>query len=161
MGHSWFDIDWMESPPRVDFQQVIESRDAVLRFAGEAARAHGADPSRIWLVGFSQGASIATAAALARPDLLRGVVAHSGRIVRRAVPAVPPPGLSRFPMLWQHGRADPVVTVEFGHEAREVLLALGLRLEYREYPIGHEISQGSLRDLTEWLSARIDESQAG
>jgi phospholipase/carboxylesterase len=161
LGYSWFDIDWMESPPRVDFQQLIESRDSILRFAAEAAAGHGADPSRIWLVGFSQGASMATAAALERPDLFRGVVAHSGRIARRAVPSLPPPGLTGFPLLWQHGRADPVVPVAFGHEARDVLEALGLSVEYREYPIGHEISEKSLRDMATWLSARLDESSAG
>jgi phospholipase/carboxylesterase len=158
MGYSWFDIDWIESPPRIDFQQVVESREAILRFAGEAASEYGADPSRIWLVGFSQGASMATAAVLARPDLFRGAVAHSGRIARRAVPARPPPGLAGFPLLWQHGDADPVVPVSFGHEARDVLEALGLRVEYHEYPIGHEISERSLRDMAAWLSTRIDES---
>jgi len=161
MGYSWFDIDWSESPPRIDFQQVVESRDAILRFVGEAAEAYGADPSRVWLVGFSQGASMAAASVLARPDLFRGAVAHSGRIARRAVPANPPPGLPGFPVLWQHGRADPVVPVAYGHEARDVLDALGLRVEYREYPIGHEISEESLRDMAGWLSARIDESPAG
>jgi phospholipase/carboxylesterase len=158
MGYSWFDIDWSESPPRIDFQHVVESREAILRFAAEAAAAYGADPSRVWLVGFSQGASMATAVVLSRPDLFRGLVAHSGRIARKAIPASPPPGLAGLPLLWQHGRADPVVPVAFGHEARDVLSALGLRVEYREYPIGHEISRESLGDLAAWLSARLDES---
>jgi phospholipase/carboxylesterase len=160
MGYSWFDIDWSEVPPRIDFQQVVESRDAILGLVGEAAGTHGADPSRVWLVGFSQGASMAAACALARPELLRGIVAHSGRITRRAVPTLPAPALAGFPVLWQHGRADPVVPVAFGHEARDVLGGLGLRLDYREYPIGHEISEESLRDLCGWLSLRIDEASA-
>ena len=158
MGYSWFDIDWSESPPRIDFQHVVESRDAILRLVGEAARIHGGDPARVWLVGFSQGASMAAACALARTEMLRGIVAHSGRITRRAVPSLPGAGLSGFPVLWQHGRADPVVPVSFGHEARDVLGALGLRVDYREYPIGHEISEESLRDLCAWLTCRIDES---
>jgi phospholipase/carboxylesterase len=156
MGYSWFDIDWSEVPPRIDFQQVVESRDAILGLVGEAAGTHGADPSRVWLVGFSQGASMAAACALARPELLRGIVAHSGRIARRAVPPPPAPGLAGFPVLWQHGRADPVVPVAFGREARDVLGGLGLRLDYREYPIGHEISEESLRDLCGWLTREID-----
>ncbi len=161
MGYSWFDIDWSEFPPRIDFQQVVESRSAILQLLGEATASYGADPSRIWLVGFSQGASMATACALARPEMLRGVVAHSGRITRRAVPALPAPGLSGFPVLWQHGRADPVVPVAFGHEAREVLGGLGLQVDYREYPIGHEISEESLRDLCGWLTRQVDEAPGG
>ena len=160
MGYSWFDIDWSEVPPRIDYQQVVESRSAILGLVAEAAATHGADPSRVWLVGFSQGASMAAACALARPDMLRGIVAHSGRLSRRAVPSVPAPGLAGFPVLWQHGRADPVVPVAFGHEARDVLGALGLQLDYREYPIGHEISEQGLLDMTGWLSARIDETDA-
>jgi phospholipase/carboxylesterase len=157
MGYSWFDIDWSEVPPRIDFQHVVESRRAILGLVGEAAHAHGADPSRVWLVGFSQGASMATACALARPEVLRGIVAHSGRITRRAVPSLPAPGLAGFPVLWQHGRADPVVPVAFGREAREVLGGLGLAIDYREYPIGHEVSEESLRDLCEWLARQVDD----
>ncbi len=156
MGYSWFDIDFDEVPPRIDFQHVVESRGAILRFVEEAARTYGADPARVWLVGFSQGASMATACALARPELLRGIVAHSGRITRRAVPTLPAPALAGFPVLWQHGRADPVVPVAFGHEAREVLGGLGMRVDYREYPIGHEISEESLRDLCGWLARQVD-----
>jgi phospholipase/carboxylesterase len=161
MGHSWFDIDWSEVPPRVDFQQVVESRGAILRFVEEAAATYGADPSRVWLVGFSQGGSMAAACALSRPEVLRGIVAHSGRIPARAVPAVPPPGLAGFPVLWQHGRADPVVPISFGHEARGLLAGLGMRLDYREYPIGHEISEESLRDLCGWLTRQVDEAPGG
>jgi phospholipase/carboxylesterase len=161
MGYSWFDIDWSEVPPLIDFDQVLESRGAILRFVEEAAGTYGADPSRVWLVGFSQGGSMATACALSRPEALRGIVAHSGRITRRAVPALPAPALAGFPVLWQHGRADPVVPIAFGHEARTLLGGLGLRLDYREYPIGHEISEESLRDLGGWLTNRIDESPAG
>jgi phospholipase/carboxylesterase len=160
MGYSWFDIDFTESPPRLDPRHVVESRDAILRFAAEAALAHGADASRIWLVGFSQGASMASAAALARPERFRGIAALSGRIPRPALAAAPPPALADLPILWQHGRADPVVPVAFGREARDVLAALGARVDYREYPIGHEISEESLGDLSEWLTARLDEAAA-
>jgi phospholipase/carboxylesterase len=161
MGYSWFDIDFGEFPPRIDFQHVVESRGAILRLVEEAARAHGADAARVWLVGFSQGASMATACALARPELLRGIVAHSGRLTRRAVPTLPVPALAGFPVLWQHGRGDPVVPVAFGHEARDLLGGLGMQVDYREYPIGHEISEESLRDLCGWLTRQVDAASGG
>jgi len=161
MGHSWFDIDWSEYPPRIDVAQVLESRDAILQFAAEAAHVYGADPARTWLVGFSQGASMAAACALHRPDLLRGVVAHSGRIPRQALAAGPPPGVAGLPILWQHGSADPVVPIEYGHEARDLLGGFGLDVDYCEYPIGHEISPEGLEDMARWLTARIDETSSG
>ncbi len=165
MGYSWFDIDWSEYPPRIDARQVRESRDAILRFVADASAALGTDPSRTWLVGFSQGASMASACALHRPDLLRGIVAHSGRLPRAAIGDGAAagnglPALGAFPVLWQHGSGDPVVPVEFGHEARDFLGGIGLDVDYCEYPIGHEISPQSLEDMSRWLSARIDETEA-
>ncbi|MEI7704010.1 MAG: phospholipase [Deltaproteobacteria bacterium] len=161
MGHSWFDIDFGEYPPRIDLDHMLESRDAILGFIAEAASAYGADPTRTWLVGFSQGAAMASACALHRPDLLRGIAAHSGRIPRMLVPQGPLPGLAGFPVLWQHGNGDPVVPVEFGREARDLLGGLGADVDYCEYPIGHEISEESAGDLVRWLSARIDEAGEG
>ncbi len=160
MGYSWFDIDFSQDPPRLDLGHVIQSRELLVRFAGEAARTHGADPSRIFLVGFSQGSTLAMACAMAHPRAFRGVVAHSGRACVRAQPTDVHPDVVGFPVLVQHGSADPVVPVSFGHEAREVLSGLGMDVSFGEYPIGHEISQQSLADLTGWLSARIDESEA-
>jgi phospholipase/carboxylesterase len=147
MGFAWYDIDWFRVPPRPDVEQAIEARGLLVRFLGEVVDAYGADPARVWLLGFSQ----------ANPGLVRGVVAHSGRLVHRFLPPAPPAGLAGFPLLWQHGRGDAVVPVTCGHEARELLPPLGVRLDYREYDIGHEIGDRSLRDLSGWLSARLDE----
>ena len=159
MGYSWFDIDFSSYPPTIDVDHVRESRDALLAFAAEAAERYGADPSRTWLVGFSQGAAMASACALHRPDLLRGIVAHSGRIPLAALGEGPANGLAGFPVLWQHGAGDPVVPVEFGHQARDFLGEVGLDVDYCEYPIGHELSEESAGDLARWLSARIDETE--
>ena len=73
----------------------------------------------------------------------------------------PPRRLAGFPVLWQHGRADPVVPVAFGHEARDVLGGLGMRVDYREYPIGHEISEEGLGDLCGWLAPAGRRSAGG
>ncbi len=168
MGYSWFDIDFSSYPPTIDVDHVLESRDLLLRFAAEAPRALGTDPARTWLVGFSQGASMASACALHRPDLFRGIVAHSGRIPRAALgdvaaasggfPGGGSPDVRGIPVLWQHGSGDPVVPVEFGHEARDLLASAGMDVDYCEYPIGHEISEESAGDMVRWLSARIDEA---
>jgi predicted esterase len=32
-------------------------------------------------------------------------------------------------------------------------------LTYHEYPIGHEVSQESLADVSSWLSAQLDKAQ--
>jgi phospholipase/carboxylesterase len=160
MGYAWYAIDWYEHPPRPDEGQARASLELLVRFLGEACEAYGADPSRVWLCGFSQGASMAMGVALARPELLRGVVAHSGRLLHGFLPGTPPRALDGFPVLWQHGRADALVPMAFGEEARRLLPPLGVKLDFREYALGHEIGPASLGDLDGWLRERLDEGFA-
>jgi phospholipase/carboxylesterase len=156
MGFAWYAVDWATTPPRIDPTDVEASREALSDFIPELCEAHGADPARVWLYGFSQGATMSFSLSLARPDLVRGFVAHSGRVLPQSLSrAAAPTALTSLDALVQHGRADDVVPVERGREARDLLAPLlGPRLAYREYDLGHAISDESLADAADWLAAR-------
>lgn len=161
MGYGWYAIDWSVSPPRGDPAEITASRDLLARFVEEAIARYGADASRVFLLGFSQGAIMSVALLLARPDLVRGVVAHSGRLVRLpGQPEPTPAALSRAGVLVLHGARDDVVPVAQGRKIHEVLgSVLGPRLAYREYAdLAHGISEESLREAAGWLAARLDEA---
>jgi len=155
-GYAWYAIDWSTRPPTVDSDQAEASRGLLAAFVEETVARHGADPGRVFLLGFSQGAIMALGLALARPDLVRGVVAHSGRLLPSFLSgAAPAQALSGLEVLVQHGGADDVVPVERGRESRDLLAPLlGERTSYREYDLGHSISEESLADAAAWLAAR-------
>jgi phospholipase/carboxylesterase len=156
MGHAWYAIDWSTRPPAIDAGQAESSRDRLAAFVEEVVARQGADPGRVLLLGFSQGAIMGLGLALARPDLVRGVVAHSGRLLPGFLSAAAPAdALFRLEVLVQHGSGDDVVPVERGREARDLLAPLlGPRVSYREYAQGHTISEESLADAAAWLAAR-------
>ena len=159
MGYSWFDIDWSTVPPRYDLAQAEESRAALVSLLPALAKEHGTDPARTFLLGFSQGAAMALATALTRPDLVRGLVVHSGRLFpdlrERAAPVA---ALARLDALVLHGVDDPVIPVERGQEIRAFLEPLlGNRLAYAEHDAGHEVTPSSLEDVAAWLKARLAE----
>jgi phospholipase/carboxylesterase len=160
MGYRWYAIDWTASPPRADAAEIEASRELLARYVEEVTSARGTDPARTFLFGFSQGAIMSLALLLARPPLVRGVVAHSGRLVRLAGPEPQPEALRHASALVLHGAEDPVVPVSNGRKAQEVLgHLLGDRLTYREYRgLGHGISEESLRDAARWLTARLDDA---
>jgi phospholipase/carboxylesterase len=54
-----------------------------------------------------------------------------------------------------HGLYDPVLPIENGRLARDYLGRLPVALIYREYPMAHEVSAESLRDVTRWLTDAI------
>ncbi len=157
MGYAWFALDWSAVPPAPDLEQAEESREALAAALPELAARAGADPARTFLFGFSQGAILALAVALTRPELVRGLILHSGRVLqgleRRAVA---PEKLGGLEALVLHGVHDDVLPVERGRETRDVLARLlGNRLEYREHDAGHFVTRESIADAARWLSARL------
>jgi len=159
MGYRWYAIDWAATPPRGDPVEMVASRDLLARFVEEATAAYGTDPSRLFLLGFSQGAVMSLALLLARPDLVRGVVAHSGRLARLPGPDPTPEALSRADVLLLHGAQDEVIPAAQGHKAYQVLEPLlGGRVAYRAFDgLGHGISEVSLGEAARWLTARLDD----
>jgi phospholipase/carboxylesterase len=157
MGYRWYAIDWSVSPPRADPAEIVASRDLLARFVEEATAHHGTDPARTFLFGFSQGAIMSLALLLARPDLVRGVVAHSGRLARLPAPDPTPDALAAAEVLILHGAEDDVVPEPQGRKIHEVLAPLmGDRVTYRPFPgLGHGISEESVAAATRWLAERL------
>ncbi len=157
-GYRWYAIDWMTSPPSADPAEIIASRELLARFLEGVVAEHGVDPARVFLLGFSQGAIMALALLLARPELVRGVVAHSGRLARLAGSDGTASALSRAEVLLLHGAEDAVVPAAVGRKADQVRAALlGARATWVGFPgLGHAISPESIGVAAGWLTERLD-----
>ena len=157
MGYAWYPLDWSTTPPTPDLAEAERSREEVTGALQEIESRAGADPARTFLFGFSQGATMALAVALTRPELARGVILHSGRMLQGIERRIAPPDrLARLEALVLHGVHDDVLPVERGREMRDALARiLGPRLEYHEHEAGHFVTRDSIADAERWLSARI------
>ena len=154
---AWFEINFTPQGIIIQPEQAEASRNKLITFLNEAVTTYGANPRQVYLMGFSQGAIISASVALTQPELVAGVVMMSGRILPQIEPLMAAPEkLKGLPVLAVHGTADTVLPVEHGRASRKTLSALPVDLLYREYPMGHEVSQESLDDVTSWLSARLD-----
>lgn len=154
---AWFAVTFTPDGPLIDSVQAEESRRRLLRFIGEAVAAYDADPAQVYLMGFSQGAIMSASVALTEPEQVAGAVLMSGRILPEIRPLMASsPRLEGKPFLVVHGVADAVLPIQHGRSSRTLLEALPVRLDYREYPIDHEISQQSLADIAAWLRQRLD-----
>src|SRR5207244_809793 len=108
------------------------SRTAILRFVDEAIALDGADPKRVYLVGFSQGAVMALACALSEPQRFAGIVAMSGWIPDLGAKRAPAEAMPGLPVLVLHGTRDPILPVANGRAVRDLLATLPVAAEYRE-----------------------------
>jgi phospholipase/carboxylesterase len=112
----------------------------------------GFAPERTVIGGFSQGAVMSYALGLGegRPRPA-GIAAFSG-----FVPTVPGWSLDLEPPLPRvaigHGSFDPVIGVEWGRQAKQLLEGAGADVLYGEAPIGHGIDPGFANQVREWLA---------
>jgi len=113
----------------------------------EAARnAYGI--GRPMAVGFSNGANIAAAVLLLRPDALAG-----GILLRAMVPLSHPPkvDLSDKRVLMISGQHDPIVPRENAAHLQSLLSSRGARVEAHSLPVGHQLSQADLTLARRWI----------
>ena len=60
-----------------------------------------------------------------------------------------------LPVSISHGTYDPIIGVEWGHDARERLEAVGADVRYREDPVAHQIAPGALSQARDVLAGAL------
>jgi phospholipase/carboxylesterase len=148
---AWYDILEIDIGRRVDERQLLQSAAAITALV-EREVARGIDSRRIVLAGFSQGGAVAYQVALAYPQRLAGLLVLSGYFAT-ARSVVPHPANRSLPILVCHGTLDPVVPEELGHQAQLTLRAMGYPVEYRSYPVAHNLCAEEIADVARWLRA--------
>ena len=122
---------------------------------------HGIAPDRTVLGGFSQGSVMSYALGLGsgRPRPA-GIMALSGFIPEVDGFELDLGKAAGLPVAIGHGTNDPVISVEFGRDARERLVNAGADVLYRESPMAHTIDPRFLAELPAWLRATLDSAAA-
>ena len=146
-GFAWYDVS-QEGVPEP--QTFGASLGLLGRFMDEIRIGYPVDRQRFILLGFSQGTVMAYSVALLDPPSFLGVAALSGYVPQRFdLPLIEElRGLSVFV---SHGVYDEVIPVHLARASAELLKRAGARVEYREYPMGHEVSEETVRELSAWV----------
>ena len=139
-GKMWYDL---KSPNR---QGLTESRQQLLSWLKSLQNTTDIPLESTILSGFSQGAAMALDVGLMLP--LAGLVSLSGYLpskpkltARKSFP----------PVLMEQGRKDQIVTLVEAQEARDSLIALGVKVRYLEFDIGHEIKPETVAGMRRFV----------
>jgi phospholipase/carboxylesterase len=100
-------------------------------------------------VGFSNGANVAAAMLMLRPEALAGAV-----LLRAMAPLRQPPkvDLTGKPVLMLSGRNDPVIPAELAARLASTLIEAGATLERQVLPGGHQLSQADADLAKDWIA---------
>jgi phospholipase/carboxylesterase len=113
----------------------------------------------VYILGFSQGASLAYQVALRHPDVFSGVLAVAGLFpaefltqadLNRAAPSLR--------VFIAHGTRDAVVKPAVSEKARAFLEKAGFRVTYQTFKGAHTVSADLFRDILAWIGASVDGS---
>ncbi len=154
-GAHWYVLGELGYPPPDTF---LPSYRRAAGFLDQLASETDIPPERTVLGGFSQGSMMSYALGLGadRPRPA-GVIALSG-----FVPTVEGHELDLDrplpPIAIGHGTFDPVIGVEWGRQARELLEKAGADVTYRESPLPHAMDPAFLAELRPWLRGAVPAS---
>ena len=152
---AWYDLKTLTSEGRADEAGIRDSAKCLAELIARE-RAAGIEASRIVVAGFSQGGAIALHAGLRYAEPLAGILALSTYLPRAAtLPAERSEANRATPILMCHGLYDPVLPHALGVIARDALRAQGYTVDWKEYPMQHQVCLPEIQDIAGWLRERV------
>ncbi|MBW4419514.1 MAG: alpha/beta hydrolase [Myxacorys californica WJT36-NPBG1] len=145
-GRMWYDLSNIASF-RSDISQqpdLKKSRQLLIDWLKSLEASTGIPLSRTILGGFSQGGAMTLDVGTQLP--LAGLMVMSGYL-HSAISRQP----SYPPILLVHGRQDSVVPLSAGHFSRQQLTAIGAKVDYKEFDMGHEVSPLVLNEAQQFV----------
>ena len=131
-----------------DEEDVIRRAHELADFVGLATARYAFDAKGVIAVGYSNGANIAAAILLLRPEVFSAAI-----LFRAMVPLVPAslPNLARARVLISSGEHDPIVPVENARRLAAMLQAAGADVTLRFESAGHALTRGDIEAAKAWL----------
>lgn len=102
-----------------------------------------------YILGFSQGVSMAYRYAILSESVVAGVIACGGDLPPDVAEAMP--GARRFPVLLVHGRDDAIVPVSKCDEAESALAGLSWPHERYSFSGDHEVPSEVVERISAWI----------
>jgi phospholipase/carboxylesterase len=152
---AWYDIRGLDADSEVDERGIRASAEWVEALVGRE-KERGLPASRIVLAGFSQGGVIALHVALRHHETLAGALALSTYLPEVATRDDEMSAANAtLPVFQAHGTDDPMIAVQRGEQARDRLTGLGHPVDFRTYPMQHEVCPDEIADIAAWLRGRL------
>lgn len=131
-----------------DTEDLVRRTHELADWVPAACAHHELDPDQLIAAGFSNGANIAGAMLLLRPEVLRAAI-----LLAPMVPLRPErlPDLSSVAVFINAGRADPICPPDQAEELAGILDDAGAAVEVRWHSGGHGLDRPAVDAAAGWL----------
>lgn len=136
-----------------DEPNLIERTAELHGYLDEAAAEYGFDRSRLWAIGYSNGANMAGSLLFHHQDALAGAVLLHPMVPRRGIDL---PDLTGLPVFIGAGSNDPLCSPAESIELNGLLKEAGAEVELFWADGGHRLTAAEVEAARIWLTARLE-----
>jgi phospholipase/carboxylesterase len=156
-SYSWYTIHFdMNNGKFSDNEEAKASCDLIAKFIDEVKEIYHTNPTKTFLLGFSQGTILSYAVSLKYPEKVQHVIALSGYINQDILPTnLNPDDYKNLDFFISHGSVDQVIPVEWAQNASPFLKKLNIKNSYKEYMVGHGVAPQNFYDFKKWIEERL------
>ncbi len=153
-SYGWYKVGFSDAGVVIDPTEEDAGRQKLLGVIDEFIQYYHADSSKVFLLGFSQGAIMSSAAVLSAPEKIRGAVLLSGKtpmaIDQHLADAA---AIGKVDVFISHGKNDKVLPITDGQQLKAKLEKAGVKnLIYKEHNGAHQLDGQHIREVLTWLS---------
>lgn len=132
-----------------DPKEVHSRAEELARFIRAATVTYRLEPSRIFVLGYSNGANAASTVMLVEPDVFRGAILLRPMLVYEPTEHS---DLSGRAVAISSGRMDPIVPADSVERLAELLKSAGADVTLKWQLTGHNLTPGEVREAADWLA---------
>lgn len=157
VGYSWYELNFLPNKKITsNYAELKQSKAKVLSFISNACQAYKADSTKVFLMGFSQGAIMAYDIGLTNPKKIAGVLALSGKMLEDTKKSKLDKEASNVKFFVAHGTQDNIINVNEADSANAYLKRHDIKdLSYKKYDMPHSLSGAELNDIKAWLKKAL------
>lgn len=154
---AWYEISFFEGKKNFNLAQALESSERISKFVDEAIHYYNLDKENVWLCGFSQGAILSYSVALNHPKKVKNILALSGFFQKEFLINAEKENKNyeHLNFFISHGLQDQIIPIEWARSGKKNLDHYKVSYLYKEYEMGHEISEENYNDLLNWINNHL------
>jgi phospholipase/carboxylesterase len=153
---AWYDILSFDDPPLRENEADVRQAEREIALLIERERERGVPPQKVVLAGFSQGGALALHVGLRAVEPLAGVLVLSAYLLLpQRFDAEHTRESAQAPVLFAHGRYDPVVPFGLGKAAHERLEKAGYAVRWSAFDMEHSLCLEEVELVAAWLRERF------
>jgi phospholipase/carboxylesterase len=157
-SYAWFEINFeAELGMRSNIIQAKQSLILIENLINDIIKKYSVNQNKSFLLGFSQGSFLSFAYAFKNPNIINNYICLSGYMKEEILKEFAFKNrYNELDFFVSHGTQDQIIPIDWAREIPIILEKYKAKYTYKEYPIGHGVSQENFVDFKLWIEKRLN-----